>query len=323
LWPGATAMRLRAALVGAVVVALGILGWLFHMHAPTGTQPTPAGDRIAGGDGGGLPRATLAIERIDAAAVERAAGDGSSAGLRAFVIVRDGELVYERYGGGVSGDTPVDGGGFARALLALAFGIAAGEGVPPASSVSGFDPASLRQAIETASAQSYPAYLSRRLWSRLNAGPAWIEHAPGTAVPADCCVHARVLDWMRVATLLVDGGHFEGKQLVAAKWLQRMQQPLSADSLEGFGVELAPSASGAEHFASPGVFFLRGLNRWRIWLVPPLRLAVLFGSDLPAMTDAGAVWDETRLPNAVIRAVSDRPPEAGDLSQLQRLVPGH
>ena len=68
------------------------------------------------------------------------------------------------------------------------------------------------------------------------------------------------------------------------------------------------------------VFFLRGQGHWRLWLIPGLRLAVLFGSRDEA---SGGAWDETRLPNAVIRAVTEPIGNTRAGSTLQQLVPGH
>ena len=102
-------------------------------------------------------------------------------------------------------------------------------------------------------------------------------------------------------------------------WVERMRRPVSASGNEGFGVELASAAHGAEAFAADDVFFLRGPGRWRLWLMPTLNLGVMFGS-----ASAGpAAWDETRLPNLVIRAVSERAQQRGAGSQLRQLVPGH
>ena len=55
----------------------------------------------------------------------------------------------------------------------------------------------------------------------------------------------------------------------------------------------------------------------------PLRLAILFGAAAPSSSGAHSLWDETRLPNQVIRAAADRPSPQNDASLLQRLVPGH
>jgi hypothetical protein len=282
---------------------------------------------VAGGDAGGLPRALPAEERIDAAALEHALQDPAAVKLAAFVVMRDEYLVFEHYGRGLAADSVIDGGHFAEGLIAMAAGAAAQQGALNLDAMQGFDPAALRAAIESGTHQRYETYLSHKIWSRINAAPAWIElSANGAATPADCCLHARVLDWMRIASLLVGDGRFEGTQVLPAGWTQRMARPLSLDSVRGFGLQLAPAAHGAEPFATAGVLFLRGPGHWRLWLVPTLKLAVLFGAAAPSpASSAGRTdeWDETRLANLVIRAVSDRPPQPGDLTDLQRLVPGH
>jgi hypothetical protein len=294
--------------------------------AQTSTPPVPH-VMVAGGDAGGLPRALPAEQRIDAAALEHALQDPAASQLAAFVVMRNDYLVFERYGRGLAADSFVDGGHFAEGLIAMAAGAAVQQGALNIDTLTGFDPAALRAAIESGTQQRYEDYLSHRIWSRLNAAPAWIElSANGAATPVDCCLHARVLDWMRVAGPLVGDGRFEGTQVLPAGWAQRMARPLSLDAVRGFGLQLGPAAHGAEPFATPGVLFLRGPDHWRLWLVPALKLAVLFGAAAPAPA-SGAVragdWDETRLANLVIRAVSDRPPQPGDLTDLQRLVPGH
>jgi len=66
-----------------------------------------------------------------------------------------------------------------------------------------------------------------------------------------------------------------------------------------------------------------------LWLVPSLRLAVLFGNAGGASGAAGAAqagasaWDETRLPDLVIGAVTGGAPSPHEQSLLQQLVPGH
>ncbi|HEY2416477.1 MAG TPA: hypothetical protein VGH84_01050 [Steroidobacteraceae bacterium] len=312
--------RSRLIIVGTALLALALLAghWL-RLQPPQLPRVT-----VAGGDGGGLARAQPADEHFDAAALERAANDGSAASLQALVIMRDDHIVFERYGGGFTADTVIDSGPLAQLLLALATGMAAQQGALPPQALRTFDPNALRAAIEAGTHERYEVFLSQALWSRLNAAAAWIAvPRAGAATPADCCFHARVLDWMRVASVLVQDGRFEGKQLLPAGWVQRLSLPRSADSRHGFGVELSGAAHGAEPFAADGMLFARGSGRWRLWLLPPLKLAVLFGAEVPDAASPDASWDETRLPNLVIRALSDRPPQRGDLSDLQRLVPGH
>jgi len=311
-------MMRRASIISSSALLLLALGC---------TQNSAPRVAVAGGDAGGLPRALPAQERIDAVALEHALQDPAAAQLAAFVVMRDEHLVFEHYGHGLAADSIIDGGHFAEGLLAMAAGAAVQQGALNIDAMHGFDPQALRTAIESGTRQRYESYLSRMIWSPINAAPAWIElPASGAATPGDCCLHARVLDWMRVASLLVGDGRFEGRQVLPAGWVQRMQRPLSLDAVRGFGLQLAPAAHGAEPFATAGVLFLRGPGRWRLWLVPTLKLAVLFGAAAPTpASDAprGGDWDETRLANLVIRAVSDRPAQPGDLTELQRLVPAH
>ena len=137
---------------------------------------------------------------------------------------------------------PTDAADFAEALIAMAAGTAAQQGVLNIDAMHGFDPGALRLAIESGTQQRYENYLSQKIWSPLNAAPAWIElPAKGATTPADCCLHARMIDWMRVASLLVGDGHFEGRQVLPAGWVQRMARPLSLDAVRGFGLQLAPA----------------------------------------------------------------------------------
>ncbi len=325
-------MRTRAALIGAASVALLALLALLWPGFP-GRQGAAARLLVNGGDGGGMPRVRPLEEHLDAAALDNASRDVAAQGLQALIVLRRGYIVYERYGQGFDGASIIDSGAFAQVLLALAAGIAAHDDRLPLQSLNGFDPPRVRDAIETGSGQSYPDFLSLRLWRRLNAAPAWIaipstasaaSSAAGAGVPVDCCFHARLLDWLRVAAVLLDDGRFEDKAVVPPGWVARMRRPVSASGTEGFGVELAPAAHGAEAFAADDVFFLRGPGRWRLWLMPTLDLGVLFGSGSGAQaTGAAAAWDETRLPNLVIRAVSEQVQQRSPGSQLQQLVPGH
>jgi CubicO group peptidase (beta-lactamase class C family) len=276
---------------------------------------------VAGGDAGGLPRSQPSEEHLDANALKAAGEDGAAKGLRALMVLRHGHLVYEAYGHGVDARSEPDLGDFSQVLVALAAGIAVYGDRLALPIRTGFDPGQLRDAIQSASHQTYPEYLSQHLWRRLNAAPAWIDTAQDAPVPADCCFHARLLDWMRVAEVLVQDGLFEGQQVVPKGWIARMRQPVAADGLRGFGVSLARSAHGAENFAADEVFFLRGPGHWRLWLVPDLKLAVLFGADAEG-ADTQA-WDETRVLNLVLRSVSDPVNPSDPASRLKGLVPGH
>jgi CubicO group peptidase (beta-lactamase class C family) len=249
---------------------------------------------IAGGDGGGLPRAAAADEGFDSVALEAAAAVARKLGAQALLVTRHGHLVYEQYVGGASAETLVDGGEFANTLLKLSAGIAVAQNGMAVPAMERFEPASMSAEIARAGGLSYPQFLSRNLWQPLNAAPAQWYGAS---------LRARASDWLRIAELLLQDGRFEGAQVVPRGWVQRLRT--------------APEASGAEPFAADDVQMLRGPRATRMWLVPHLDLAVLCVGDWAA----GAAIDETRLPNAIIRALRERQSSTG--VNLNDLVPGH
>ena len=276
-----------AALAG-VVAAAGIWHWHGARNASDGAL------LIAGGDGGGLPRAEAGAEGFEAAALQAAAALAAEQHSTALLIMRHGHLVFEQYAGRDGADTLVDGGEMADTLLLLAAGIAVGQDGLVMPAAAPFDAARLSAAIGGASGRSYPQYLSRNLWQSLNAAPAqWSGGA----------VRARAVDWLRVAQLLLHDGRFEGTQVVPPGWVARLSQPREA--------------SGAEPFAAADMYYLRGPGATRLWLAPRSDLAVLRVAAAPP----GAAIDETRLPNMIVRALRDRPASGG--GSLNDLVPGH
>jgi hypothetical protein len=324
-------IALALALAAVLILAL----WsLWRVHA--GARATAAQVQVLGGDAGGLARADPASEHLDAAGLTQAAtAAAAEPGFETLIVMRHEHIVFERYARGTAAETVIDSGAFAEGVLGLLVGIAARDDfLPPRSLVGGFRAERLRVAIETATRTPYAAYLGRKLWQPLNAATAWIAlSAPGAAAPADCCLHARVLDWLRVAGLLVGDGRFEGTTVAPAGWVARMLRPVSADGQQGFGLQLALAAHGVEPPVLVDAFFLRGPGHWRLWMAPSAHLAVLFGArassdtagsaDAPGTADAPAAWDETRVPNLVFRALTDAPTPDGPSNLLQRLVPGH
>lgn len=304
-----------SALVAALLLA-GAAAWWFGHGGRWRAAPTIA---VRGGDGGGLPRATPAEEGFDAATLDAALALAREQGMRAFIVSRHGHVVLADYARGMDAQSAADAGGFASALLALAAGAARGEGLLDDAAVADFDPPRLAAAIAAGAHTSYPEFLSRDVWQPLNAAVAAIElPAAGAAAPADCCMIARVSDWMRVAELLLNAGRFEGTQIAPPEWVRRMPEPRDASRERGWGVWLASGAHGAEPFAADGVFYLRGHGRWRLWMAPTLGIAVLLAAD--GADDER--WDETRIPNRVFRALIVRPSIPGH-PQLSDIVPGH
>jgi len=299
-------MRRRSAWA-TLAVGVAILAAAGAWHRHTMHAPERGAVLIAGGDAGGLPRADPGPEGFDARALHAAVEMARAQQAGALLITRHGHLVVESYGGSLDADTLIDGGEFSRTLLMLAVGVAVAQDGPPAVAVPSGDPAQLTSLIFKASGLGYPRFVSRNLWQPLNAAPA---QCSGIGV------QARPADWLRVAELLLHDGRFEGTQVVPRGWVQQLRPTAKGVEQPGTGIYRRPVSTSAEGFASDDTFFLRGPGGTRLWLVPRLDLSILLVS-----SPGAGLADETRFPNAVVRALRDRPPSTG--VELRDLVPNH
>jgi hypothetical protein len=291
------------ALLAAVVVLLAAGAW--HRHLSHAIERGAV--VVAGGDAGGLPRADARSEGFDARALQAAVALTRTRQAGGLLVTRHGHLVVDSYSGSADSATLVDGGEFSDTLLMLAVGVAVAQDSQLTPATVSRDPSRLTALIVKASGLAYPQFLSRNLWQPLNAAPA---QCSGTGI------RARPADWLRVAELLLHDGRFEGTQVVPPGWVRRLRPAAGGAERPGAGLYSRPVTTGAEPFASDDTFFLRGPGGTRLWLVPRLDLTILRFSS----SEAG-LSDETRLPNAVIRALRDRPPSTG--VQLRDLVPNH
>lgn len=291
------------ALLAAAAVLLGAGAWHRHMsHALERGAVV-----IAGGDAGGLPRADARSEGFDARALQAAVAMTHTQQAGGLLITRHGHLVVDSYSGSADSATLVEGGEFSDTVLMLAVGVAVAQDGQLTPAAVGHDPNQLTALIAKASGLGYPQFLSRNLWQPLNAAPA---QCSGTGI------RARATDWLRVAELLLHDGRFEGTQVVPPGWVRRLRPTAGGVERPGAGIYSKPVTTGAEPFASDDTFFLRGPGGTRLWLVPRLDLTILRFS-----TSEAGLSDETRLTNAVIRALRDRPPSTG--VELRDLVPNH
>jgi CubicO group peptidase (beta-lactamase class C family) len=183
------------------------------------------------------------------------------------------------------------------------------------------DPQLLALIIERATGERYATYLSQSLWRRVGAGDAWLllDRAGGTA-HADCCMLARQGDWIRIAELLLRDGNYRGDEVIRPGWVALLRTPFRGDPRYGAYVQLAASAApGGEPYAARDLFMVGGADGNRMWLVPSLEIAIVRAATGP---DTG--WDDTRIPNLVIRGARDYlPPAAQPGADVSALVGGH
>jgi CubicO group peptidase (beta-lactamase class C family) len=185
------------------------------------------------------------------------------------------------------------------------------------------DPQLLALALERAAGQRYAAYLSQVLWRRLGAADAWAWlDRPGGTAHADCCMLARQGDWIRVGQLLVHDGNYRGSELIRPGWVTLMRVPARSDADYGASVRIAGRSPGAsEPYIARDLFVVDGGGGNRLWLVPSLQLAVLRMA-VPGAQDQS--WDDTRIPNIVVRSARDYlPPAPRPGADVSAIVPGH
>lgn len=183
------------------------------------------------------------------------------------------------------------------------------------------DPQLLALVIERATGMRYAEFVSQTLWRPIGAGNAWLWlDRPGGTAHADCCMLARQGDWIRVGELLVRDGNYRGEEVIRPGWLARMLVPAKGNPNYGSYVRLGNAAvAGTEPYARSDVFVVAGHGGNRLWLVPSMHLVIL---RMGYTKHRGGDWDDSRIPNLVIRGARDyRPPQVR--SNLSDIVPGH
>jgi CubicO group peptidase (beta-lactamase class C family) len=188
------------------------------------------------------------------------------------------------------------------------------------------DPQLLAHIIERVSGMQYSQYVSTRLWKPIGAGDAWLmlDHQGGTA-HASCCLRARIGDWMRVAQLLANDGKYEGEQVLPPGWVGAMVTPSKANPRFGYqlwrGEPFQPGEGASEPYVLDDTFLLKGPGNTRLWLIPSMNLRILLvGRGDKASKD----WDDSRIPNLIVRGASDYVPKAAKSgADVSNLVPNH
>jgi len=130
---------------------------------------------------------------------------------------------------------------------------------------------------------------------------------------------------MRVAQVLVNDGKYEGEQMLPPGWVRTMTTPSKANPRFGYqvwrGEPFQPGEDASEPYVLDDTFVLKGPGNTRLWLMPSMNLSILL---VGSRDKAGADWDDSRIPNRIVRGASDYVPKAaksaGDISNL---VPNH
>jgi CubicO group peptidase (beta-lactamase class C family) len=278
-----------------------------------------------------LPKVSPGEAGLDPAGLAAAVEYAGARRTRALLVARGGHMVFEKYWGDTTLDTEVELSGFTPALSALAVGTAINDKLIPSidlpvsfylpevggdrgavtlrqllsrqSAAPEADVEQLARVLEKVTQRRFDAVIRERLWSPLAAGSfsfARRRLADGReAVRADCCLRARLGDWMRVGELLANDGVFEANQFAPPRYVTTMLTPTHRDSPVGFFTHVDGT------FATRDVARLEAEGKQRLWLVPSLKLAILRVGG-----DPGDDWDEAMIPDSIIRGTSGWQPSS-------------
>ena len=167
--------------------------------------------------------------------------------------------------------------------------------------------------IERASGQRLSDYLSEKIWKKIGARDAlFYVDKPGGMVHTDCCMWASIRDMVRIGEMLMHKGVFQGRQVMPSGWIEEMIQPSKANVNYGMQlwmgnnfVEYRPyderTTTFANYHSEPykadDVFYLDGLGKKRLYIIPSKSLVILrTGSN-------SKEWDDAKLPNLFIEAL--------------------
>jgi CubicO group peptidase (beta-lactamase class C family) len=162
--------------------------------------------------------------------------------------------------------------------------------------------------LESATGRRYADYLSEKLWKPIGAGDAavWLDREGGSARTFGY-LFADPADWARLGLLLLHEGECDGKAVVPRAFVREMLKPSPTEPTYGLGIWLADDEHRRREeevpFAAPGVLYLDGRFKQRVYVVPSRDLVIV------RVGENARGWEESTLPNAVLKGLP--PEEAG------------
>lgn len=167
--------------------------------------------------------------------------------------------------------------------------------------------------LDAATPGRYADWLSKTIWQPIGAGDAalWLDR-PGGTPHFFCCLQTTARDWVRVGELVRNQGRVGTQQVVPADWMKAMTAPSPLNP--NFGMQIwrgAPYAAerryarsipmtvrSSEPFERDDALFFDGAGGQRVYVIPSERLTIVRIGQ-PTLS-----WDDSRLPNLVIRALA-------------------
>ena len=177
--------------------------------------------------------------------------------------------------------------------------------------------------IERASGRRYAEFLGTELFQKLGAqgGTIWVNR-PGGMAHGGCCMMAPPELYVRLATLMLQDGVWDGQRLLPIGYVDEMITPTEQNPYFGLSVWVAGSYTERRGFAHPDrdtrkvfhsepylasdLYLFDGNGNQVVYIVPSQDLVIL-RTGLPSVRVVDAEWDNTYLPNVIMRGIEKHP----------------
>ncbi len=165
--------------------------------------------------------------------------------------------------------------------------------------------------LERATGQRYADFVSEAVWQPLGAQDAFVSlDRPNGHARASASFLAQPEDWLRLGRLIMDEGRYDGKRVLPRAWIRQMTAPSKSNPNYGYQIwrgsphlpqrrynSANPAfVPAAEPFAADDVVYFDGAGAQRVYIIPSRKMVIL------RMGQADPAWDDSKLPNLVMRA---------------------
>jgi CubicO group peptidase (beta-lactamase class C family) len=172
--------------------------------------------------------------------------------------------------------------------------------------------------VQRATGQPWARWFDQKIWRPMGGQRAevWLDRAgEGSTAMTACCMLAPAMDWARVGLLMKDRGLVRGVSVLPAEWIDAMTTPSPLYPGYGYFTWLGAGMGDkrlrdddrerpqTEPFLAPDLFMLLGRGGQRVYVSRALDLVIVRLGPHNGMEPLKAGWDNSRLPNIVVRGL--------------------
>jgi CubicO group peptidase (beta-lactamase class C family) len=177
--------------------------------------------------------------------------------------------------------------------------------------------------IEAATGRRYAEFVGTEVLKPIGAagGEVWVNR-PGGLAHAGCCMLLPARTWLKLAILVEQDGVWNGRRLLPQGYVREMSTGTAQNPWYGLGLYVAGPFTERRGFANPArpapkvlhsepylaadLVMFDGNSNQVAWIVPSEDLVILRVGDQPPRTPE---WDNTAIPNTILRGIIRRPGE--------------